>query len=128
MTQPLHRSISEPIRSCLSWDQCWRESDHGLILCWEKGREMRKVQPIIAASASRGELIPLPWKGGVVWKLAAPKKGSLQYLAMWQGLRNEDLFLSLSGEIQKTCTRTGQVVVFNGDHFVPKPEMPNTLQ
>ena len=89
---------------------------------------MRKVQPVIAASASRGELIPLPWKGGVVWKLAAPKKGSLQYLAMWQGLRNEDLFLSLSGEIQKTCTRTGQVVVFNGDHFVPKPEMPNTLQ
>jgi hypothetical protein len=91
--------------------------DLGLILCWEKGRELQKVRPVLASRASRGELIPLPWKGGVEWRLAQRKKGSLQYLAMWQGLRNEDLHISLTGTMELTCSRTGQIVLFAAHHF-----------
>jgi hypothetical protein len=66
--------------------------------------------------ADRGELLPLWWKGGQRKKLEAPtKRGSLQYLAMWQGLRNEDLTIVMTGKTVLVCTRTRQQVVFERD-------------
>lgn len=120
MTEMLCRSISHEIRTGLSWDNAWRDTDRGLILCWEKGRELRQIQPTLADRALRGELIPLPWKGGVEWRLTKPKKGSLQYLAMWQGLRNEDLAIPMDREIPLTCARTGQVVLYAKHNFTIK--------
>jgi len=40
------------------------------------------------------------------------KPGTFNYLAIWQGLRGEDLDLPLDGERTIKCTRTGQIVVF----------------
>ena len=62
----------------------------------------------------KAELAILAWKGGVKEKLQIERKlGTLQYLATWQGLRGEDLDLSLQGECVIVCARTGQVVVFS---------------
>ena len=112
------RSIHEQCRAGLTWVQSWKDYDRGLILCWEKGRELRKIQPALADRAQRGELVLLPWKGGVEWKLADDKKGSLEYLAMWQGLRGEDLHVPLTEDTCRTCSRTGQVVFFAKDNFL----------
>jgi hypothetical protein len=38
--------------------------------------------------------------------------GTLNYLAMWQGMRGQDLNLDLEGEQVVICSRTGQTVVF----------------
>jgi len=119
MLDVLNRSIDEPIRTGLTWDQSWRGPDSGLIRCWERGRELSKLQPALSERGKRGELVLLPWKGGVESKLADEKKGSLQYLAMWQGLRGEDLVVPLSQGTHRVCSRTGQVVVFSQDHFLP---------
>lgn len=119
MLDVLNRSIDEPVRTGLTWDQSWRGPDSGLIRCWERGRELSKLQPALAERVKRGELVLLPWKGGVESKLADEKKGSLQYLAMWQGLRGEDLVVPLSQGAHRVCSRTGQVVVFSQDHFLP---------
>lgn len=116
-SETIHRSVSEPIRTGLSWAQAWTRADRGLILCWEKGRELRCVRPDLATRAEQGELISLPWKGGIEWKLSDDKKGSLQYLAMWQGLRHGDLVVPLNKDVRMTCSRTGQVVVFAARHF-----------
>ena len=43
------------------------------------------------------------------------KYGTLFYLAMWQGLRGEDLDIDLSEEIALNCTATGMTVVFTND-------------
>lgn len=146
----VQRSITEPIRIGISWQERWSREDHGLIACWERGREMRaarerylrvradappraldaededgeaeaamraaaaeRLEPA-AEWAARGELRPLPWRGGVVKKLKAKiRPGTLQYLAMWQGLRGENLDIDTTGETRLRCARTGQVVVFS---------------
>jgi hypothetical protein len=127
MGKRIQRSVIEPIRVGLSWDERWRGDDLGLIACWESGREMRATggwYPTVpegevdtepgAARADRGELLSLPWKGGVTKKLKVDVKyGTLMYLAMWQGLRGEDLDVDLDGEAALTCELTGQRVVFN---------------
>lgn len=134
MSVRLNRSIREPIRVGLTWEERWRGPDGGLIACWESGREMRienatwptdpkpGTQPEPAAAyADRGELLPLPWKGGVSEKLkAGTKYGSLQYLAMWQGLRHRDLDIVMTGETVLVCTRTRQEVIFKRD-LPPEP-------
>lgn len=113
MTKHLHRSINQPIRDGLSWEEMWRGSDDGLIYCWERGRQKRLQRPDDAERASRGELVGLDWKGGVRKKLKAEKVfGSLRYLATWQGLRDEDLDIDLAAERVLVCSRTGQTVVF----------------
>ena len=84
MTNHITRSINEPIREGLSWDQRWRESDKGLIACWERGREMSIETPKLVELARKGELIILAWKGGVDKKIKKTQKyGTLNYLAMW---------------------------------------------
>jgi hypothetical protein len=114
MSKRLHRSVKLPIREGLSWEQRWRGSDNGLIACWERGREVQAERPEDAARAKRGELIMLPWKGGVLKKLKADRvPGTLNYLAMWQGIRGEDLDIDLEGERIIVSSRTGQAVMFS---------------
>jgi hypothetical protein len=114
MSKRLYRSITEPIRKGLSWEEQWRGPDDGLILCWETGRQKAAQNPELAASVKRGELAPLGWKGGVTKKVQIDRKnGTLNYLAEWQGLRNEDLDVVMDGERVIVCTKTGQAVVFS---------------
>ena len=112
----VHRSISTPLResvASLPWHELWCGPDHGMISCWEAGREMRAQHPALAARAERGELVPLPWKGGTHnVQSGVHKHGVLQYLAMWQGLRGEDLDIDLEGERAILCSKTGVRVVF----------------
>jgi hypothetical protein len=113
-TTRLTRAISEPTRSGLTWAELWEGPDHGLIWCWERGRQMRGEAPELAARAGAGELVSLAWKGGVTEKLKVPEKpGTLQYLATWQGLRGEDLDIDVDGRHVVICARTGQGVAFS---------------
>jgi hypothetical protein len=109
------RRISEPIRDDQSWDTRWEGPDRGLITSWEAGREMAATKPDDAALAVAGELLVLPWKGGVDKKAKTiPKKkiGSLNYVAMWQGLRGDDLSVDTAQDVVMTCTATGTVVTY----------------
>ena len=93
----ISRSITEPIRQNLSWEKQWKDCDQGLIACWERGREKSNEDPALAAQARDGRLVVLPWKGGA--KKATKKQkqhGTLNYLAMWQGLRGDDLNIPLA--------------------------------
>ena len=108
MSNPIRRSISEPIRTGLSASEYWLAEDRGLIKCWELGRKYSVTRPAFAASAKRGELPLWNFKGGVEKPLKNPLKyGSFRYLAMWQGLRNEDLDIDPTRKVEMTCSRTG---------------------
>ena len=112
----IYRSITEPIREDAKWDERWNAQDDGLIACWERGRAKRLEDPALAAQAAGGQLVVLPWKGGVVKAIKKKKQfGTLFYLAMWQGLRDEDLKINSAEEITLNCTATGMAVVFTGD-------------
>lgn len=114
MAMRLRRSIDQPIREGLSWNELWRGPDRGLIWCWERGRQKRVEEPELAARADKGELVVLAWKGGVEKKLKIEKKpGTLNYLATWQGLRAEDLDIALEDERLIVCSKTGQTVAFS---------------
>jgi hypothetical protein len=118
----IHRSITEPIREGVTWDERWRAEDVGLIACWERGREKRLEDSRLAAQAAAGRLVVLPWKGGVEKAIEKRHKfGALFYLAMWQGLRGEDLNIDPTEETVLTCTATGMTVVFTG-------EMPKDIE
>lgn len=74
-------------------------------------------EPELAANAISGQLVVLPWKGGVEKAIKKKEKfGSLRYLAMWQGLRGEDLNIDTSTEPSLICTLTGMKVVFTSDY------------
>lgn len=112
----LYRSIETPRRTGLSTAERWVTVESGLIYCWERGREKRAEDPVLAARAERGELPTLAWSGGVKEPLKAKEKfGSLHYLATWQGLRGEDLNIPMKGEYRHTCNRFDQLVVFSAD-------------
>ena len=112
----IRRSISEPIRKGAKWDERWNAEENGLIACWERGREKRLEDPSLAAQAAGGQLVVLPWKGGVEKAIKRKQKfGTLFYLAMWQGLRGEDLNIDPSEEVVLNCATTGMAVVFTGD-------------
>lgn len=112
----IHRSISEPIREIQNWEERWKDRDEGLIACWERGREKSREDPALAARAHEGQLVVLAWKGGVEKAIKKKQKfGTLYYLAMWQGLRGEDLDIDLTEEVSLTCTATGMAVVFTND-------------
>lgn len=113
----IYRSISEPIRDGANWDERWNSEDNGLIACWERGREKRLEDPELAARAADGKLVVLPWKGGVEKAIKKKHKfGTLFYLAMWQGLRGEDLNIDTAEDITLTCTATGMAVVFTANN------------
>ena len=122
----IDRSIEQPIRAGLSWPQLWQGVDEGLIAAWEAGRHFAVAEPEKALRAQQGELIVLPWKGGLeppdpakphkpVKGKKAPKYGCLLYLAMWQGVRGEDLGVDTDRETTVNCTRTKFAVIYTPD-------------
>jgi hypothetical protein len=52
----IYRSINEPIRERLSWNELWRGQDQGLIICWEMGRKHALSDFDLANKAKRGDL------------------------------------------------------------------------
>jgi hypothetical protein len=113
MPERLTRFIEEPIRPEMSWEETWKGDDYGLIKCWEVGRKIQRKRPDLAEAALRGELPPLPWTGGVESELKIKSKwGAMNYLAMWQGIRSEDLNVPLDADQSITCSRTGITVTF----------------
>jgi hypothetical protein len=116
MNKHIFRSCQEPIRIGLSFEERWRGPDKGLITCWEVGRDMSKKEPELAERARKGELPIIGWKGGVDKKIMKKGKyGTYNYLALWQGLRGDDLNIELTEEIEIVCSRTGMKVVYTDD-------------
>lgn len=120
MSTLIHRSYKEPDRVGLAYDDIWSGPDKSLIQCWEVGRQFRTKDPETAARAAAGELVTLPWKGGTgnfgEWtqvKKPPVRYGSLRYLAMWQGLRGEDLNIDIATQTTITCTRSKRAVIFD---------------
>lgn len=112
----LYRSIETPIRISISIDERWNKADKGLIHCWEIGRQLATDYPDLAEHCKAGELPVLYWKGGVERTLIKlEKNGSLNYLATWLGLRNEDLSLVTDEERIITCSKTKMIVTFTSD-------------
>lgn len=112
----LHRSITEKVRESAKWEERWNAEDKGLIACWERGREKRVEDPALAAQATDGQLVVLPWKGGI--EKATKKKqkfGTFYHLAMWQGLRGEDLSIDPAEEVVLNFTATAMAVTFTND-------------
>jgi hypothetical protein len=108
--------MADPLREGGTWHDRWDDADRGLIACWERGRQKALEDPDLAVRAKEGQLMPLPWKGGI--ESAGQKKrkyGTLSYLAMWQGLRGEDLDIDTETEHTRTCTTTKMTVVFTND-------------
>lgn len=113
----LCRDISELIRTQLTWEEMWKGSDLGLIACWESGREKASKDLVAMQAALRGELIILPWRGGVEYVVKVKKYGTYNYLAMWQGLRGESLDIDTCNHVTLVCTRTNVPVIFNNESF-----------
>ncbi len=112
----VRRSIDTPIRKGLSIEQRWHGHDEGVIAAWERGRQMGEQDPEFAARARAGELVVLPWKGGLEKALKNGQKfGSNRYLAMWQGLRGDDLEIDPMHDTAIACTATGTTVIFTSD-------------
>lgn len=111
-----HPSKTPPILSD-DFQERLEGPDQGLINAWVAGLEKRASWPGTAAKALGGELPVLPFRGGVEKRIKRTDKvGSLLYVAMWQGLRGEDLNLDTAAEISMTCTRTGVPVLFTMDY------------
>lgn len=101
-----------PVQSA-DYDERWNGPDKGLICSWLRGLEKAVESPELAHKALDGELPVLPWKGGVERAIQSGSKvGSLCYLAMWQGLRGEDLDIDTEKDHFRVCSRTGVEVVF----------------
>ena len=115
MPDRICRSIDKPIRKGLSAEEAWKASDNGLIASWEAGRKLAVSDPELASRVREGELPVLGWKGGAAVTIQSKKFGSLKYLAMWQGLNDEDLDISLSSDVQITCKRTDMTVTYTAD-------------
>jgi hypothetical protein len=120
MRTRVRRSIRTPIRTARRpFKERWFGPDQGTIAAWEAGRDLAREEPDLAKRAVGGELVKLPWKGGT-WRVedpgAPPPKhphtGSIWYLAMWQGLRGDDLDVRLDQPQPVPCSRTGLIVMF----------------
>jgi hypothetical protein len=110
------RAMSEAIRGDLSWEARWGSPERALVTAWEVGRLSAARRPELAAEARSGALIPLPWRGGGERRTKQGTRfGCLEYLAMWHGLRGEDLMLRTDEEVTLTCARTGTVATFTYD-------------
>lgn len=112
----IQRSIHEPLRQGMDTMSRWHGPDAGLIACWERGREKSMEDPELAEKARNGELVPLPWKGGVEKKIKASKRyGTYRYLTMWQGLRGDDLKVDTERDTTMICSAFGVSVIFTDD-------------
>lgn len=112
----IHHLISDPPQLPRSWHARWEGADNGLIACWLRGIEKAREAPDLAARARAGELPVLAWRGGVERAIkAGTKLGALEYLAMWQGLRGENLDIDTDWPPSIRCARTGVLVTFTDD-------------
>lgn len=102
-----------PIRPYTTHKNAWSQEDEGIIYTWERGRELALIKTELAEKAKSGELPILPWAGGVDKNLISGKKtGSLYYLAMWSGLRGDDLIMDTDQETLLTCPIFGVEVTY----------------
>lgn len=91
--------------------------DKGIINAWLAGIDMARQRPELRAQALADELPVLPYRGGVEKKLKLKQKiGSLLYLAMWRGLRGDDLDIDMDSEPVLVCSRHGVRVLFTLDY------------
>lgn len=97
----INRSIDNPLREDLTWVERWNGPDRGLICSWEVGRRISVLDPILSQRAASGELVSLPWKSDTFY-----------YLAMWQGLRGEDLAIDITTEQTIICQVSRKKVVY----------------
>lgn len=112
----VHVAEVDPQHEHKTWHERWEGPDGGLISAWIRGREKAKEDADLCSAALRGELPVLPWKGGVEQPTKTGHKyGPLLYLAMWQGLRGEDLQIDTEAEVKLTCARTGMTVTYTND-------------
>lgn len=110
------RAISEPVRKDPTFDERWGSIELGLITSWEAGREMGLEKPELVEDAKVGRLMVLPWKGGVAKALKTTTKyGVFNYVAMWQGLRGENLNVDPEVEMTMTCTVMNVTVTYTSD-------------
>ncbi|PLC53574.1 hypothetical protein CR155_12160 [Pollutimonas nitritireducens] len=110
-------SITQLRRTGMSKIELWHGPDKGLIACWERGKDLSTEAPELAELTRNGELVPLPWKGGVENAIKSKLKcGTFRYLAMWQGLCGTDLMIDTDVELTLRCTKFGVQVVFT-DNF-----------
>jgi hypothetical protein len=116
------RSVSEPIRTDLTWEAMCKDKDNGLIISWERGREMSVESPELAEKCLNGELPVLAWKGGVDKPIKGKKYGALHYLATWQGLRGDDLSIDTTQEIIMRCSKTNVEVVYTANLLTAEAE------
>lgn len=99
-----------------SWEERQEGPDRGLISAWLGGFSLAREQPALVAAAQKDELPVLPFRGGLDRAIKVKNKvGALQYIAMWHGLRGENLRIDPSQELQKTCSRTHVTVTFTSD-------------
>ena len=112
----VERSFLQPIRPPMSIAERFEGTDAGLIAAWEAGRGLREKNSELATQAMNGELPVLCWAGGLDDELADRKFGSLNYLAMWQGLRGEDLKIDRSRMTRITCCKWNTTVAFTEDY------------
>lgn len=111
----IRRDVSEPHRGDLPWSERWEGPDGGLIASWERGREKRTEDPELAKRADAGELVVLPWRGGVEKAIKGEKFGTLLYLAMYQGLRGAALDIETTADVTLKCAKTLVTVTYTGD-------------
>lgn len=116
MSEIITRSIETPIRTGIHWN----DEDKGLITCWENGREKSKdckFKFMKQTAAAKRDALPMTvYAGGCKMGIKVKKiYGSYHYLAYWQGLRGEDLYINHNEEIVKVCTRTSIKVTFTSD-------------
>lgn len=112
----IRHSIKDPPTPSEDWRGRWEGHDQGLICSWLRGIEKAQQDPALAASAKAGELPVLAWRGGVDKPIKRKDKmGTLLYIATWQGLRGEDLNITLGVDVAMTCSRTGVPVTFTDD-------------
>lgn len=111
----IQASAANPPKQGESWEARQEGVDRGLISAWLAGRSMRERETELVLAALRGELPVLPFKGGVEKTIKGNKIGSLHYIAMWQGLRGEDLNVTLGSTPVMRCTRTRVQVYFTDD-------------
>lgn len=119
----LNRDINLPCRKNLTWNETWGQDDSGLIYCWERGREKASEDETLATAAKAGVLVILPWKGGLKQSLKIKKYGSMNYLAMWQGLRGEDLSLDTEIEVVLKCVKFNTEVIYTNDIAIISAEI-----
>lgn len=114
----LKHAFANPPPMAADYAERMEGPDQGIVNAWLAGIAMRRdTECAQQASALAGELPVLPYRGGVERKLKIKQKiGALHYLAMWQGLRGDDLDIDTETEPELICTKTGVLVLFTLDY------------